>query len=36
MVRVGDELGEDFLFPKDIFMPIYLPGTVERALAVVR
>lgn len=33
LIRVIDESGEDYLYPKIQFVPITLPPTVERALA---
>ena len=32
-VRVVDESGEDYLYPKDWFLPLSLPERVEEALA---
>jgi hypothetical protein len=31
-VRVIDESGEDYLYPKRFFMPVTLPHTVRRAV----
>jgi hypothetical protein len=31
-LRVIDESGEDYLYPKDYFVPIDLPKAVEKAL----
>ena len=31
-LRVIDESGEDYLYPKEFFVPIELPKAVERAL----
>ncbi len=31
-VRVIDESGEDYLYPKDYFVPVQLPQAVERAV----
>jgi hypothetical protein len=33
-VRVIDESGEDYLYPADYFLPIALPETVAKELAV--
>ena len=35
-VRVVDESGEDYLYPKYYFRPLALPKPVQRALAVSR
>ena len=35
LVRVIDESGEDYLYPKDFFLPIQLPRAVEKALLTV-
>ena len=35
MVRIIDESGEDYLFPQELFVPIELPGAVEKAFAAV-
>ena len=35
LLRVVDESGEDYLYPRDFFMPIELPKTVERAVLAV-
>jgi hypothetical protein len=32
LVRVVDESGEDYLYPRDLFIPIELPQAVEKAL----
>ena len=32
LIRVIDEEGEDYLYPKDWFLPIQLPETIEQAL----
>lgn len=32
MVRVIDEEGEDYLYPRDWFLPIELPERVEQAI----
>jgi len=32
LLRVIDESGEDYLYPKDFFMPIKLTQTVRKAL----
>jgi hypothetical protein len=32
-VRVIDESGEDYLYPKDYFVPIDLPMSARRALS---
>jgi hypothetical protein len=31
-VRVIDESGEDYLYPEDLFVPVRLPQSVERAV----
>lgn len=31
-IRVIDESGEDYLYPKDYFLPIELPQAVQKAL----
>ena len=31
-VRVGDESGEDYLYPEEYFVPIKLPQAAERAV----
>ena len=31
-IRVIDESGEDYLYPKDYFIPIDLPGTVAEQI----
>lgn len=33
LIRVVDESGEDYLFPKDCFMPIKVPKAVCHAFA---
>lgn len=33
LIRVIDESGEDYLFPKDFFMPIKVPEAVSHAFA---
>jgi hypothetical protein len=33
MIRLVDESGEDYLYPKELFLPITLPESVSRALA---
>jgi hypothetical protein len=33
MLRLVDESGEDYLYPRDFFLPIELPATVSRAFA---
>ena len=33
MIRLVDESGEDYLFPRDFFLPIRLPQPISRALA---
>jgi hypothetical protein len=35
LLRVIDESGEDYLYPRDFFLPIELPRAVERALLAV-
>lgn len=32
LIRVIDESGEDYLFPKDLFRPIALPRSVRKAV----
>jgi hypothetical protein len=32
MIRVIDEEGEDYLYPKEWFLPIQLPDTIEQAM----
>jgi hypothetical protein len=32
MLRVIDESGEDYLYPKDFFRPIALPQTLKKAV----
>jgi hypothetical protein len=32
LVRVIDESGEDYLYPRDLFVPIELPQAAEEAL----
>ncbi|HUE73106.1 MAG TPA: hypothetical protein VMP01_19635 [Pirellulaceae bacterium] len=32
MVRVVDESGDDYLYPKDMFLPIELSGQAEAAI----
>lgn len=32
MVRVIDEEGEDYLYPRDWFLPIELPHNIEQAI----
>ena len=32
MIRVIDEEGEDYLYPRDWFLPIDLPQKIERAI----
>jgi hypothetical protein len=32
MVRVIDEEGEDYLYPRDWFLPIQLPHNIEEAI----
>jgi len=32
MIRVIDEEGEDYLYPKEWFLPIQLPETIEQAV----
>jgi hypothetical protein len=32
LVRVVDESGEDYLYPRDLFVPIELPQAAEEAL----
>jgi hypothetical protein len=31
-VRVIDESGEDYLYPREYFVPVHLPESAERAL----
>ena len=33
MVRLVDESGEDYLYPRSFFLPIKLPQTISHALA---
>jgi len=33
LIRVIDETGEDYLYPKGMFAPLALPRGIERALA---
>jgi hypothetical protein len=33
LVRVVDESGEDYLYPKELFAPIQLPPALKRAFA---
>ena len=33
MIRLVDESGEDYLYPRSLFVPIKLPQTVSHALA---
>jgi hypothetical protein len=33
LIRVIDESGEDYLYPRDLFIPIVLPRAAEIALA---
>jgi hypothetical protein len=35
LLSVIDESGEDYLYPRDFFLPIELPRAVERALLAV-
>jgi hypothetical protein len=32
LVRVIDESGEDYLYPRDFFLPIEVPKAIERVL----
>ena len=32
LLRVIDESGEDYIYPRDFFLPIELPKAVERAV----
>jgi hypothetical protein len=32
LVRVIDEMGEDYLFPEEYFVPLTLPQAAERAV----
>ncbi len=32
MIRVIDEEGEDYLYPRDFLLPIELPGNIEEAV----
>ena len=34
MIRLVDESGEDYLFPRDFFLPIEIPQTISHAFAV--
>ena len=31
-LRVKDESGEDYLYPQDLFVPVDLPASTERAV----
>jgi hypothetical protein len=31
-IRVIDESGEDYLYPQEYFVPVYLPESVEKAV----
>jgi len=33
MLRIVDELGEDYLFPAGLFVPIQVPEAAEQAFA---
>ena len=33
LVRIIDESGEDYLYPKDYFVPLRLPGAIKKVLA---
>ncbi|MCL7945159.1 hypothetical protein [Marinobacter sp. ATCH36] len=33
MIRVIDESGESYLYPKDLFLPIPLPKSIEEQIA---
>jgi len=33
MLRVIDESGEDYLYPREFFVPIDLPASIEKTLA---
>ncbi|OGV71971.1 MAG: hypothetical protein A3K19_22250 [Lentisphaerae bacterium RIFOXYB12_FULL_65_16] len=33
MIRLVDESGEDYLYPRDLFLPIDVPQTISRAFA---
>jgi hypothetical protein len=35
VLRVIDESGEDYLYPRDFFLPIELPKGIEKALLAV-
>ncbi|WP_199246999.1 hypothetical protein [[Phormidium] sp. ETS-05] len=35
MIRIIDESGEDYLYPRDYFLPIELSETVQKVLATV-
>ena len=35
LLRVVDESGEDYLYPRDAFLPIELPKALEKALLAV-
>jgi len=35
MLRLVDESGEDYLYPRDFFLPIEIPTTVSNAFALV-
>lgn len=31
-IRVKDESGEDYLYPKELFVPVTLPANTEKAI----
>ena len=33
MIRLVDESGEDYLYPRSLFLPIKIPQTISHALA---
>jgi hypothetical protein len=33
LIRVIDESGEDYLYPKELFMPIELPDSIQKVLS---
>ncbi len=33
MIRLVDESGEDYLYPRSLFLPIKIPQTISQALA---
>ena len=35
-IRILDESGEDYLYPRDLFVPVYLPLKAKKALVAIR